>query len=668
MFSAPIPHDDAERLATLRSYGILDTPTESGYEDVTALATYFCETPYSTITFVDKERQWFKSEVGFGTNETGRSDGFCACAILRPETLIVEDTLLDPRFSENPFVQGAPKIRFYAGAPIVAPNGHILGTVCVFDDKPRQLSSMQIAALESLARQVQGLLEQRHAISRLEAALSISKEAERRLGELAAIIDSSDDVILSKDLNGIITTWNAAAFEFFGYSAEEIVGSSVLTLIPESLKSEEKTILENIRAGRRIEHFETQRLTKRGDLIDVSLTISPVRNSRGEIVGASQIVRDISGRKQMEARQQTISKRLAEAAAIVESSDDAILSKDLNGTITSWNAGACRIFGYTAEEMVGASIFKLIPEELHSDEATIIGKVRAGERIEHFETARLTKDGRHLRVSLTVSPVKDEQGKVIGASKILRDISGRKRIEASLLQAEKIAAAGRMASTIAHEVNNPLEAITNLLYLLRPHITDTKGIEYLATAESEIARVSHIAKQTLGFYREHTAASSASVSELAEHAIAIYEPRCATNGIKINKFFGSTKEIVMRRGEMMQVVSNLIANSMYAMPSGGVLSVSVEDRVHKEESVVITIQDTGEGIAAQDIPQVFDAFFTTRSEIGTGIGLFVAKDFVEGHGGQIELESNQGVKEHGTTVRIYLPIRTPYDLSAGKSA
>jgi PAS domain S-box-containing protein len=666
MFSAPIPDDDAERVATLHSYDILDTPPEQAYEDVTAFATYICAVPYATITFVDKERQWFKSEAGFGTNETGRSDGFCACAILRPETLIVEDTLLDPRFLQNPFVLGGPQIRFYAGAPILAPNGHILGTVCVFDDKPRQLSSTQIAALEALARQVQGLLEQRKTIYRLEGALAISKEAERRLGELAAIVDSSDDVILSKDLNGIITSWNGAAVDILGYSAEEIIGTSGLKLIPESLKSEETTILENIRAGSRIEHFETQRLTKSGELLAVSLTISPVRNSCGQVVGASMILRDISARKQTEERQQTNSKRLAEAAAIVESSEDAILSKDLNGIITSWNPGATKIFGYSAEEMIGASILKLIPEELHSDEAVIIGKVRAGERIEHFETVRLTKGGRRLNVSLTVSPVKDDHGKVIGASKILRDISGHKRIEASLLQSEKIAAAGRMASTIAHEVNNPLEAITNLLYLLRPLITDTAGLEYLATAESEIARVSHIAKQTLGFYREHAAASSISVSELVRRGIMIYEPRCSANGITIEKSLSSIRKVVLRQGEMMQVISNLIANSMYAMPFGGTLSISVEDADTAKEGIIVTIQDTGGGIAAEDIPRVFDAFFTTRSAIGTGIGLFVAKQFVEGHGGRIELESKQGVKEHGTTVRIYLPLTTPYDETLGQ--
>jgi PAS domain S-box-containing protein len=661
MCSAPVPDGDAERLATLYSYGILDTAPEQGYEDVTALATYFCVTPYATVTFVDKERQWFKSEVGFGRSETGRAESFCTRTILRPETLIVEDTLLDPRFAENPFVVGEPQIRFYAGAPIVAPSGHILGTVCVFDDKPRKLSPVQTAALESLARQVQGLLEQRDAVSRLEAALAVSKAAERRLGELAAIVDSSVDVILSRNLDGTITSWNTAAVGVFGYSADEIIGTSVHKLIPESLKSEEMMMMDSVRAGRRVEHFETQWLTKSGELLDVSLTISPVRDAGGKVVGASKILRDISERKRMEQHQRMISKRLAEAAAIVESSDDAILSKDLNGIITSWNLGASRIFGYSAEEMIGESILKLIPEEFHPEEAHIIGQVRAGQRVEHFETVRLAKDGRRLDVSLTVSPVKDERGRVIGASKILRDTSARKLMEEALLQAEKIAAAGRMASTIAHEVNNPLEAITNLLYLLRPFVADVAAIDYLATAENEIARVSHFAKQTLGFYHEFTAATSTQVSDLAEKAITVYEPRCEINGITIERSFGSEKKLVLRRGEIMQVISNVIANSMYAMPSGGTLSVSIED-AGDDDGIVVTIHDTGVGIAPQDIPKVFNAFFTTRSATGTGIGLFVARQFVEGHGGRIDLESHQGAEQHGTTVRIYLPLHTQHDV------
>ncbi len=361
------------------------------------------------------------------------------------------------------------------------------------------------------------------------------------------------------------------------------------------------------------------------------------------------------------------SKRLGELAAIVESSDDVIVSKDLNGIIKSWNAAAVRLFGYSAEEMIGTSILKLIPEDLHSDEKTIMENIRAGRRVDHFETVRRTKSGQLLDVSLTISPIKDEHGRVIGASKILRDVATRKRIEQALLQAEKIAATGRMAATIAHEINNPLEAVMNLMYLLRPMIADPAGISYFESVEAELGRVSHIAKQTLGYYREHAAASSASIGEIVLHAITIYEPRCTATGIEIQKAINSSRKIVLRRGEMMQVVSNLVMNAIYAMQAGGVLSISVEEAVKSPDGIVLTIQDNGVGIEESDLPRVFEAFFTTRATVGTGIGLFVAKQFVEGHGGKIEIESRQNVEDHGTTVRVFLPISTEYD-SSGEGA
>ena len=498
-------------------------------------------------------------------------------------------------------------------------------------------------------------------IRKTEEAL---RESAEHLGELAAIVDSSDDVILSKNLNGFVTSWNAAAARFFGYSAEDMIGASITKLIPQQMHSDEKTIIENIRAGNRVEHFETVRVTKSGELLDVSLTVSPLKDSQGNVIGASTILRDISARKRAEETQRDLSKRLAELAAIVESSDDVIVSKNLDGIITSWNAAASRVFGYTAEEMIGQSILKLIPEHLYSDEKKIIENIRAGKRIEHFETVRVTKDGRLIDVSLTVSPIKDADGRVIGASKILRDISDRKRMEQSLLQAEKIAATGRMAATIAHEINNPLEAVVNLLFLLRPMVISPEGINHLASAERELARVSHIAKQTLGYYREHASATCASISDIAEHAIAIYEPRCTAAGVDLMKSLESSRKIMLRRGEMMQVISNLIMNSIYGMPAGGTLSISTRDSEVPTEGVVLTVADDGVGIAPEILPKVFDAFFTTRDSVGTGIGLFIARQFVEGHGGEIDLESNNDLERHGTTVRVFLPTHTAYEVSS----
>jgi PAS domain S-box-containing protein len=370
-----------------------------------------------------------------------------------------------------------------------------------------------------------------------------------------------------------------------------------------------------------------------------------------------QLNSKIADLEKSERDQHDSAKHLAELAAIVESSDDAIISKDLNGRIMSWNNGATRILGYTPEEAVGKSILILLPEELRQEEATILGKIRSGQRIEHYETVRVTKHGRRLDVSLSISPIRDRTGTVVGASKILRDISDRKRVEASLLQAEKIAATGRMAATIAHEVNNPLEAVMNLVYLARTNADNSELVRtYLATAESEITRVSHIAKQTLGFYRENASPRRVSLPELAEDALRIYQPRCNAAGILIRPRFSSTRYVRIRKGEILQVISNLISNSMYAMPDGGTLTLCVDDTTLGEtEGVALTIEDTGTGIDAELLPRVFDAFFTTRTTIGTGIGLFVARQFVESHGGKITVSSSTAPEDHGTRITVFLP-------------
>ncbi|MGB0124666.1 MAG: PAS domain S-box protein [Silvibacterium sp.] len=358
-----------------------------------------------------------------------------------------------------------------------------------------------------------------------------------------------------------------------------------------------------------------------------------------------------------EMRHKEAAKGLGELAAIVESSDDAIVGKDLNGIITSWNSAATRILGYSSEEMIGTSILRLIPKELHPDERTILAKIQNGERIGHFETVRLTKKGERLDVSLTISPVRDDSGKIVGASKILRDISMRKEMEKSILQSEKIAATGRMAATIAHEINNPLEAVVNLLFLAQQTATDPTQIEYLNAAESEVARVSHLAKQTLGYYREHASAVKASLCDLAANAVKVYQRKCETLGIRIETQLQSSRLVVMHKGEMMQVISNLIANAIYAMPSGGVLSIAVNDA---QDGVMLSITDTGVGIPAEVMPRIFEAFFTTGNTIGTGIGLFVARKFVEGHGGKIDVQSSIEPESHGTKISIFLPLQSPY--------
>ena len=209
---------------------------------------------------------------------------------------------------------------------------------------------------------------------------------------LAKVVESSDDAIVSKDLTSIITSWNLAAERVFGYTAEEAVGRSIRMIIPADRQFEEDNVLEQIRAGKAVTHFETVRIRKDGTLIPISLTVSPIYDDAGTVIGASKIARDISERK----RADLASRRLV---AVIESSDDAIITKNLDSTITSWNPAAERMFGYTEAEAVGRSIRMLIPQELQDEEDTVIARLRAGQMIDHYETIRQRKDGTRLSIS-----------------------------------------------------------------------------------------------------------------------------------------------------------------------------------------------------------------------------------------------------------------------------
>ena len=266
---------------------------------------------------------------------------------------------------------------------------------------------------------------------------------------LARVVESSDDAIVSKDLNGIITSWNRAAERMFGYSPEEAIGKSIRIIIPADRQSEEDMVLGRIRVGKAVTHFETIRQRKDGTLIPISLTVSPIHDDAGKVIGASKIARDRSEF----ARAAVTSNQLA---AIVQSSDDAIVSKDLNGIITSWNHAAERMFGYTPAEAIGRPVRMLIPEELQSEEDVVLAKIRAGQKIDHYETTRQRKDGTRLAVSLTVSPIRNQSGEVVGASKIARDITERARLLAAAREhaanTEKLNEVGAVvASTLDRE-------------------------------------------------------------------------------------------------------------------------------------------------------------------------------------------------------------------------
>jgi len=345
-------------------------------------------------------------------------------------------------------------------------------------------------------------------------------------------------------------------------------------------------------------------------------------------------------------------------AAIVDSSDDAIISKDFNGIITSWNAAATRLFGYQPNEVIGRSVLVLIPSELQSEEPEILRRVISGERIDHYETRRQRKNGEMLDISLTISPIRDQSGIIIGISKIARDITERKQTEAALFESERMAAIGRMAASIAHEVNNPLEAILNLGYLLTQNPSlDREARKYAILLVGEVLRVSEITKQTLSFYRDTSRAGEVNAAELLESVLQLLRPILEQKSIHLVTRYQQSACIWARPGELRQVFTNLILNAVEALPLGGEIRVTVTHDIYKSAACV-TIADNGPGIPPGVREKIFQPFFTTKLTKGTGLGLWISQGILRKYGGSIRMRTcSDPARRTGTAFRVCLPSR-----------
>jgi PAS domain S-box-containing protein len=316
---------------------------------------------------------------------------------------------------------------------------------------------------------------------------------EEATAHLAAIVESSEDAIISKTLEGTILTWNTGAEHIYGYTAAEVIGRPMTLLLPEDRVNEETEILDRIAQGERVRHFETVRRTKGGDFIDVSLTISPVRDRTGQIIGASHVARDITERKRLGEQLQLL-------AAIVETSEDAIIGKTREGTILTWNIGAEHVYGYTAAEMIGRPMTLLLPEDRANEETEILDRIARGERVEHFETVRRTKGGDFIDVSLTISPVRDRTGRIIGASHVARAITEHKRLDEQLRRTQKLESLGVLAGGVAHDFNNLLTGILgNTTLALETLSTDNPTRSVLRDVIQASEMASHLTRQLLAY-------------------------------------------------------------------------------------------------------------------------------------------------------------------------
>ena len=341
-------------------------------------------------------------------------------------------------------------------------------------------------------------------------------------------------------------------------------------------------------------------------------------------------------------------------AAIVSSSEDGIVSKFLDGTIRSWNAGAERIFGYSAAEMIGSSIFRVIPPELHDEERHILEEIRQGRPISHYETQRVRKDGARILISLSISPVRDSSGAIIGAASVKRDITAQRNLEEQLRQSQKMEALGQLAGGVAHDFNNILTIISGFAAFLGRSIPeDSPAYPDLLGIEQATERATQLTQQLLSFARNQ--APRIEVLDLADvvNEVATMLRRLLGEHIRLQvRPTAAPVWVRADRGQMSQVLINLAVNARDAMADGGTLTIGVHDDV-RANLVVLTVRDTGHGMDEETQARLFDRFFTTKpAGQGTGLGLTTVAGIVHGAGGRIEVESAPG---EGALFRVTLP-------------
>lgn len=536
--------------------------------------------------------------------------------------------------------------------PIKARN-EVLHVLEFFSPKASEPDPELLQTLAAIGNQLGQMIERK----RGEEAL---RESEVRKG---AILESALDCIITFDHQGRITEFNPAAERAFGYLRKNALGKEMVELIiPQSLRESHRRGLALYNAtssgptlGRRI---ELTAMRAGGGEFPVEMAISRINVSGKPMFTA--YIRDITERKHAE-------RVTSELASVVEFSNDAIVGKTLEGNIISWNAGAERIYGYTADEAIGRHVYMLIPPDRLNELGHTLATVNRGESLVNFETVQIRKDGKRIWVSLTESPIRNETGKITGISSIARDITENKRLEEQFLQSQKMEAVGRLAGGVAHDFNNILTAILGYSDLLLAQMSSTHPMH---KSVSEIRRAGEFAasltQQLLAFSRRQSLQLKVlDINEIV-HSMEKMLKRLIGEDIQVMTVLDtSAGKIKADGGQLEQVILNLAVNARDAMPKGGVITIQTshakffgEDMSHIAELpagryVKLTISDTGGGMSDEVKKHLFEPFFTTKDQgKGTGLGLATCYGIVKQCAGHIVVDSVLG---QGTTFQIYFP-------------
>jgi PAS domain S-box-containing protein len=493
--------------------------------------------------------------------------------------------------------------------------------------------------------------------------ISERSRTERALRQLAAIVESSEDAIIGKTLDGTITSWNAGAERTYGYRADEMIGESVGLLVPPERPDELTEILELLRHGERIRHLETVRLRKDGARVQVALTISPIIDEAGSIVGASTIARDVTEREQAEADRRKSEERYRE---LFENATDLIAVTDIESRLTRVNKAFAHTLGYKEEELIGKPLLELVPPEWHDRlQAAQISKLSEESASTVYQHELLAKDGRLIRVEVS-SRLIEEEGRPVGTEAICRDITERQQLEEQLRQSQRVESVGRLAGGIAHDFNNLLTVIAGYTEALldRKDPVDEPELTEIAAAAERAAILTH---QLLAFSRRQVLQPTVlNLNQVVADITQMLERLLGERIEIVSSLDATIAPVLADVNQLEQVIVNLAVNARDAMPDGGTLTIetgSVEldhEYVvkHREATVgrhsMLAVSDTGTGMDAATMANLFEPFFTTKPVgIGTGLGLATVYGIVKQSGGNIWVYSEPG---RGTTFKVYLPV------------
>jgi PAS domain S-box-containing protein len=481
----------------------------------------------------------------------------------------------------------------------------------------------------------------------------------------ALLVESSDDAIIGMDTSSVITTWNRAAQRLYGYSAAEVIGKDASFMLPPDRAEEIDRVRARAETSTGAREYETKRVHKDGHLIDVAIAVSSIRDHNGTLIGISARPRNITERKRTDAV-------AAEMAAIVDSSNDAIIGKTLQGVITTWNRGAEHIYGYTAEEVVGKNVSLLLPPE-RSDEvmAIITAMVASNARTEHFETKRIRKDGRVIDVSLTVSPIRDADGTIVGASSVARDVTEHNNMAEALNASElrSVEAVSRakdeMVSLVSHELRTPLASLLGFTELLYSRdFSEDRRKQYLGVMLREGRRLTDLINDVLHIQRLEAGHQTLNLTPVDLDALIRRAVTAAGEDLDrpIEANLSAMLPLVMVDPDaILQVLANFLANARNYSPDGGAITISTR---LAGDMVEIDVEDHGLGVPPSALPKLFRPFCRIESYDhhlvkGTGLRLAINRMIVEAHGGQVRAFSD-GLG-HGSRFQFTLPIQASPD-------